>query len=61
MAEVEKALNGDRKKEKIQGITIELGCDNTSFMTALKEIEAEVDIITDKLEKLGKLTKELLK
>ena len=61
MAEVVKALNDDKKKKSIQGITIELGCDNTGIMAALDEIEKKVDLITYKLEKLGKLTGQIQK
>jgi hypothetical protein len=42
--------------EKKSELTVELKCDNSDFMAALDEVEKKVDLITEKLEKLGQLT-----
>lgn len=40
--------------EKEQKMTVKIGCDNTEIMAALDEIEKKIDLITAKLENLGK-------
>lgn len=42
--------------EKEQKMTVKIGCDNTEIMAALDEIEKKIDLITAKLENLGKLS-----
>jgi hypothetical protein len=42
--------------KKEQKMTVKIGCDNTEIMAALDEIEKKIDLITAKLENLGKLS-----
>lgn len=42
--------------EKEQKLTVKIGCDNSELMAALEEVEKKIDLITAKIEKLGRLT-----